>query len=117
VTINAHGDNLFLSHVIDAAGISGRTFFLEELNDDSNWRYRSNIEVKLFDPAAPPPPPPPPPPPSPPPSPPPQIDPLPAPSGGGGCTVGPSDGTIDPTLPILLLISLGYLLRRRFSET
>ena len=48
----------------------------------------------------------PPPPPPPPPS-----------SGSGGCTVGPSDGTIDPTLPILLLISLGYLLRRRFSET
>jgi len=34
-----------------------------------------------------------------------------------GCTVGPSDGTIDPTLPLLVLISLGYLLRRRLSET
>ena len=35
----------------------------------------------------------------------------------GGCTVGPSDGTIDPTLPLLILISLVYLLRRRFSMT
>jgi hypothetical protein len=38
-------------------------------------------------------------------------------SSSGGCTVGPSDGTIDPTLPLLMLISLGYLLRRRLSET
>ena len=35
----------------------------------------------------------------------------------GGCTVGPSDGTIDPTLPILMLISSVYLFRRRLSET
>ena len=42
----------------------------------------------------------------------------PAPSGGGGgCTVGSSDGTIDPTLPLLMLISFVYLLRRRLSET
>ncbi len=37
-------------------------------------------------------------------------------SGGSsswGCSVGPSDGTIDPTLPLLLLISLVYMLRRR----
>ena len=35
----------------------------------------------------------------------------------GGCTVGPSDGSIDPTLLLLMLISLTYLLRRRLSET
>ncbi len=34
-----------------------------------------------------------------------------------GCTVGPSDGMIDPTLPLLILISLVYLLRRRLSGT
>jgi len=38
-------------------------------------------------------------------------------SSSSGCTVGPSDGTVDPTLPLLMLISLGYLLRRRLSET
>ena len=31
----------------------------------------------------------------------------------GGCTVGPLNGTIDPTLPLLMLISLVYLQRRR----
>ena len=40
--------------------------------------------------------------------------PPPSGGGGGGCTVGPSDGTIDPTLPLLMLISLLYLHRRRF---
>jgi hypothetical protein len=38
-------------------------------------------------------------------------------SSGGGCTVGPLDGTIDPTLPFLMLISLGYLIRHRLRET
>ena len=38
-------------------------------------------------------------------------------SSSSGCTVGPSDGTIDPTLPLLMLISSAYLLRRRLSET
>ncbi len=33
--------------------------------------------------------------------------------GGGGCAVG--DGAGDPTLPVLLLAALGYLMRRRFS--
>lgn len=34
----------------------------------------------------------------------------------GGCTVGVSDGTLDPTLPLLVLISLFYLLMRRRAE-
>ena len=58
----------------------------------------------LSDPAAPPPPPPPPPP---------VILPAAGGSSSWGCSVGPSDGTIDPTLPLLLLISLVYMLRRR----
>lgn len=33
-----------------------------------------------------------------------------------GCTVGPSDGRIDPTFPMLILLSLGYLLLRRKQE-
>ena len=36
-------------------------------------------------------------------------------SSGGGCTIGPSDGMIDPTLPLLMLTSLVYLVRRRIS--
>jgi hypothetical protein len=58
----------------------------------------------LSDPAGPPPPPPP-------------VN-LPA-SGGQsswGCTVGPSDGRIDPTLPLLMLISLVYIFRRRLIK-
>jgi len=47
VTKDVAGDNRFESHVLDASGITGRTFFLEELNGDSNWRYRSNIEINL----------------------------------------------------------------------
>ena len=47
----------------------------------------------------------------------PVVTPPPAPRSSGGCSVGPSDGTIDPTLPILMLISLLYLRRRRLSET
>lgn len=34
----------------------------------------------------------------------------------GGCTVGVADGTVDPTLPLLALMSLGYLLLRRKRE-
>lgn len=34
----------------------------------------------------------------------------------GGCTVGISDGSIDPTLPLLILISIGALLSRRRRE-
>jgi hypothetical protein len=40
-------DNSFRHHVLDASGIAGRTFFLEEFNGDSSWRYRSNIEVNF----------------------------------------------------------------------
>lgn len=34
----------------------------------------------------------------------------------GGCTVGVADGTLDPTLPLLVLINLFYLLMRRRAE-
>lgn len=34
----------------------------------------------------------------------------------GGCTVGVADGTIDPTLPLLILISVVAILRRRNRE-
>ncbi len=34
----------------------------------------------------------------------------------GGCTVGVSDGSIDPTLPLLILISIVALLSRRMRE-
>jgi hypothetical protein len=44
---------------------------------------------------------------------PPQPPPQPS---SGGCTIGPSDGTVDPTLPLLMLISLTFLLRRRKIE-
>jgi len=46
----------------------------------------------------------------------PPVTPPPAPRSSGGCSIGPSDGMIDPTLPILMLISLVYMLRRRLSE-
>lgn len=53
----------------------------------------------------------------PPPPPPPVLDPEPrTPYKSNGCTVGMADGTIDPTLPLLVLISLGYLLHRRKRE-
>jgi len=42
--------------------------------------------------------------------------PPPPPRSSGGCTVGPADGVVDPTLPLLMLISLVYLHRRRLSE-
>lgn len=34
----------------------------------------------------------------------------------GGCTVGVADGKLDPTLPLLVLISLFYVLMRRRAE-
>jgi MYXO-CTERM domain-containing protein len=45
-----------------------------------------------------------------PPPPPPPVTPT-SSSGGGGCAVG--DGSGDPTLPVLVLAALAYLLRRR----
>ena len=33
-----------------------------------------------------------------------------------GCSVGPSDGRLDPTLPLLMLISLVYIFRRRLIK-
>ncbi len=80
---------------------AGQVAFLAAFTDFSEGIFVATVVVTVTDP--------PPPPPLPPPS--------PSPSGGGGCTVGPSDGTIDPTLPLLMLISLVYLLRRRLSET
>ena len=47
----------------------------------------------------------------------PPVTPPPAPRSSGGCTVGSSDGTFDPTLPILMLLSLLYLRRRRTIAT
>ena len=69
---------------------------------DPSGESASDNFVLTVEAAAPPPPPPPPPP---------------APRSSGGCTIGPADGTIDPTLPLLMLISLVYLHRRRFRET
>jgi len=46
-TIQVTGGNSFHSHVLDVPGTIGRTFFLEEINSDTNWRYRSSIEVSL----------------------------------------------------------------------
>jgi hypothetical protein len=37
-------------------------------------------------------------------------------SSSGGCTIGPVDGAVDPTLPLLVLVSAMYLLRRRYGE-
>ena len=41
------GSNRFHRQILDASGITGRTFFLEEFNEDFTWRYRSNIEVNF----------------------------------------------------------------------
>ncbi len=84
-------------------GFTGEDRFNYSVVDRDGDLSFATVVATVTDPALPPPPPPPP-----------IVDPG---GGSGGCTVGPSDGTIDPTLPILLLISLGYLLRRRFSET
>jgi hypothetical protein len=47
-TINvSNGGNSFHRQVLTLSGVVGRTFFLEEINTDSDWRYRSNIEVNL----------------------------------------------------------------------
>ena len=43
--VSLPGGNSFQRHVLDASGITGRTFFLEETNGDTTWRYRSKIEV------------------------------------------------------------------------
>ena len=43
--VSLPGGNSFQRHVLDASGITGRTFFLEETNRDTTWRYRSKIEV------------------------------------------------------------------------
>ena len=51
VSVNApippQGTNSFQDVVLDATGIVGSTFFLEEVNDDQAWRYRSNIAVNF----------------------------------------------------------------------
>jgi hypothetical protein len=51
VSVNAplppQGTNSFQDVVLDATGIVGDTFFLEEVNDDQAWRYRSNIAAAL----------------------------------------------------------------------
>lgn len=47
VPIPPQGSNSFQTVVLDASGIIGSTFFLEEFNDDGNWRYRSNISVNV----------------------------------------------------------------------
>lgn len=54
--------------------------------------------------------------PPPPPPPPPVVDSGEILGDYGGCTVGVADGTLDPTLPLLVLISLFYLLMRRRAE-
>ncbi len=41
------GSNSFHRQILDASGITGRTFFLEEFNEDWIWRYRSNIVVNF----------------------------------------------------------------------
>ncbi len=43
--VSLPGGNSFQRHVLVASGITGRTFFLEETNGDTIWRYRSRIEV------------------------------------------------------------------------
>jgi len=40
-----NGSNTLHQQVLDVSGVTGRTFFLEESNEDSTWRYRSKIEV------------------------------------------------------------------------
>lgn len=52
----------------------------------------------------------------PPPPPPPPPEPGPILGEYGGCTVGVADGRIDPTLPLLVLISIVALLSRRMRE-
>ncbi len=43
--VSLPGGNSFQRHVLVASGITGRTFFLEETNGATEWRYRSKIEV------------------------------------------------------------------------
>ena len=45
--ISPEGGNTFRTHILNASGITGRTFFLVEVNGDSGWRYRSQIEINL----------------------------------------------------------------------
>ena len=45
VPIPAHGSNSFQTVVVHVPATSGSTFYLEEYNDDSDWRYRSDISV------------------------------------------------------------------------
>lgn len=47
VTSMNSDSNFLQSKVLDASGITGRTFFLVELNADTIWRYRSNIEINF----------------------------------------------------------------------
>ena len=47
IPLSHNGGNSFFNQIIDVADVTGQTFFLEEWNTDTNWRYRSNIEVRL----------------------------------------------------------------------
>ena len=41
------GGNSFQRHVLDVSGIAGKTFFLDEENGATIWRYRSLIEINF----------------------------------------------------------------------
>jgi PKD repeat protein len=45
VPIPAQGSNSNQDVILDAAGVTGTTFYLEEYNDDQDWRYRSHILI------------------------------------------------------------------------
>lgn len=48
VTPPAHGSNSFQTVVVNIPGVTGSTFYLEEFNSDSDWRYRSDIVVNAY---------------------------------------------------------------------
>lgn len=100
LTLTDNGDGTASLAGTPAAGDVGAANVVLRVTDTSGTFVEQPFAITVS--AVAPPPPPPPPPPR---------------RSSGGCTVGPSDGTIDPTLPLLILISVGYLLRRRLSPT
>lgn len=42
------GSNGFQDVVLNTPGVTGRTFYLEEFNNDTDWRFRSNIALNVF---------------------------------------------------------------------
>ena len=42
------GSNAYQDVIVNLSGVIGSTFYLEEYNVDSHWRYRSSIVVNAF---------------------------------------------------------------------